>query len=258
MGSRSASGAIPDSNPKLKFSLASACEAGMLRRMLKLLTFFVVSLIVGSVSAQSQVLIVADEFPAMRVIANKVKSEAEIESRLVAQTNLPRKLDAFDTVIVYIHGDISEQAESTLINYTEAGGKLLVLHHSISSAKRKNAHWFDFLGVNLPEGDVTNGGYKWIEGVTWQLVNVNPDHFIVTNRVNYPDRIAYTETNSPEGKRMLPGFTLEDSEVYLNHVWTAPHTPLMGLKYTDAVSGKTYMQSTAGWIKPAAKAGSFT
>ena len=38
--------------------------------------------------------------------------------------------------------------------------------NSISSGKRKNARWFPFLEVSLPEGDLNQGGYKWIEGVT--------------------------------------------------------------------------------------------
>ena len=51
----------------------------------------------------------------------------------------------------------------------------------------------------------------------------------------------------------LPGVTLHETEVYLNHVHTGPHTLLMGLKFTDPKSGTVYMQETSGWIKPAGK-----
>lgn len=51
----------------------------------------------------------------------------------------------------------------------------------------------------------------------------------------------------------LPGFTLEDSEVYLNHFLTGPHTVLLGLRYTDEKTGKVWMQGHSGWVRPAGK-----
>jgi type 1 glutamine amidotransferase len=75
----------------------------------------------------------------------------------------------------------------------------------------------------------------------------------MTNQVHYPGSIAYTSTNAPGKGESLPGFTLEHSEVYLNHVHSGPRTLLMGLKFTDPKTGATYMQDRAGWIKPAGK-----
>jgi Trehalose utilisation len=204
-------------------------------------------------AALGEVLIVADEFPAMEILAAKLKSEEKVESKLIAQKDLPEQLAGYDCVIVYIHKALSEKAEEAFIDYTKAGGRLLVLHHSIGSIKRKNPHWFSFLGVTLPEGDVAKGGYKWIEGVKLELVNRNPAHFIMTNHVAYPERIPYTTTNAPAVNGNLPGFVLDDSEVYLNHVLDGPRTLLMGLRYVDKKSGVTYMQDTAGWTKPAGK-----
>jgi hypothetical protein len=217
-------------------------------------SFLCLGLFLGMTNSMlsAEVLIVADEFPAMESLAAKLNSEEHIASKLVSQKELPANLASFDAVIVYIHGPLSEQAEDAFINFTKAGGKLVLLHHSISSGKRKNAHWFSFLGVSLPEGDLDQGGYKWIEGVSLQLVNLNLNHFITTNRVNYPDRIPYSSTNFLSGES-LPGFTLEHSEVYLNHVHTAHHTLLLGLKFTNDNGGKKYMQDHAGWIKPADK-----
>src|ERR1044071_2729997 len=123
------------------------------------------------------VLIVADEFPAMEVVAAKLKTAAQISSQIVKQADMPPDLARFESVIVYIHGALSERAENAFIDYAQAGGKLVLLHHSISSGKRKNAHWFSFLGVSLPEADVSKGGYKWIEGINFTLVNLNPNHF---------------------------------------------------------------------------------
>jgi hypothetical protein len=200
----------------------------------------------------AEVLIVADEFPAMEVVASRLRSDAHIESTAVAQDKLPDSLTRYEAVVVYIHGALAEKAEDAFIQYTEAGGKLLLLHHSISSGKRKNAHWFDFLGVSLPSGDLTNGGYKWIEGISFELVNLSPAHFIMTNHVVYPDQIAYVSTNISRLPPKLPGFKLVDTEVYLNHVHRGPRTLLMGLKFTDK-TGITYEQDRAGWLKPAKK-----
>ena len=220
--------------------------------MLKILTNLCALGLALSASGAPEVLIVADEFPAMQVLAGKLKAEEGIASRIVAQTNMPADLSPYAAVIVYIHLKLEASAERAFIDYAEAGGKLIPLHHSISSGKRKNTWWFKFLGVTLPEGDVTQGGYKWIEPVTLDWVNLAPDHFIMTNRVSYPKRVAY----APEGatdERPRPGFTLKDSEVYINHTLTGPRTILMGFKYTDAKSGRIFMQDRAGWLKRAGK-----
>jgi hypothetical protein len=204
-------------------------------------------------NALAEVLIVADEFPVMQAVAERLKAEEHISSQLVAQKDLPASLGSFEAVIVYIHGALSEKAEDAFIAYTKAGGKLVCLHHSISSGKRKNAHWFSFLGVSLPEGPLSSGGYKWTEGVSWELANLNANHFIMTNGVSYPAQVAYSSTNAASTSGSLPGFALNNSEVYLNHVHTEPRTLLMGLKYKDEATGTTYMQDRAGWIKPAGK-----
>jgi hypothetical protein len=130
---------------------------------------------------------------------------------------------------------------------------LILLHHSISSGKRKNAHWFEFLGVSLPTGDLGQGGYKWIEGVNFTVVNLNPSHFIMSHGVSYLTNFVYASTNATVPDGGLPGFSLPNSEVYLNHVLNGPRTLLMGLRYVDPNTGKEYLQDTAGWVKSTGK-----
>lgn len=202
-------------------------------------------------ASAADVLIVADEFPAMEYLAAQLKSQEDLTSDIVSQDEFPDDLAGFRAVIVYIHRELKPGPEHALIDYTRNGGRLVALHHSISSGKRKNADWFPFLGVELPVGDVDQGGYQWIEPVTLQVVNVAPDHFITTHRVAYPERIAYTPSEAPGGYRLRPGFTLPESEVYLNHTLTEPRTLLLGFKYTDAATGRVWMQDRAGWLKPA-------
>ena len=220
--------------------------------MTKLLSLLV-GLLLGTPAFAAQVLIVADEFPAMNILAARLQAEEHLESQIVAQTNLPASLTPFAAVLVYIHKDLREEAAGAFIAYAKAGGRLIALHHSISSGKRKNKEWFPFLGVSLPTGDVTAGGYQWTEGVTLSLVNLAPAHFITTNKLAYPERIAWTNAPAVPGGDALPGFTLPHTEVYLNHVLTGPRTLLLGLRYTDAKTGREWCQTHAGWIKPAGR-----
>ena len=194
----------------------------------------------------ADVLIVADEIPAMEVLARRLQTGAAAAATIVGQDAIPADVSRYAALIVYIHRDIGPAAEKVFLDYARRGGKLILLHHSISSGKRRNREWLPFLGVSLPPGDVSQGGYKWIEPATIQLVNLAPHHPVTTRDIRYPEKIAYRD-----GKE-LPGFTLTGSEVYLNHVYTTPKTPLLGLKYVDA-AGKVYMQDTAGWIQKTEK-----
>jgi len=219
----------------------------MLRVLLPLLLFCV------PVSAAGKgVLIVADEFPAMQVLAAQLKAQEAIESTIVKQTEIPEDLSPFRALIVYIHRDITPAAEKRFIDYTTAGGRLILLHHSISSGKRKNKDWFPFLNIELPNKDFADGGYKWIDPVDMDIVNLAPKEFITTHKVNYERPIAYPISGGNASVE-LPGFHLEHTEVYLNHVYTGPRTSLLGLKYTDKTTGQTYMQPTAGWYRPGGK-----
>lgn len=197
--------------------------------------------------SRADVLIVADEIPAMQVLAAKLEAAESIHSAIVRQEGMPADLSKYSAVIVYIHRALHEPPEKAFVAYAEAGGRLVLLHHSISSGKRSNRYWFPFLKVRLLKGKMSAGGYKWIEGVTLQIVNLAPEAYITSHNVHYDERIPYKE-----GKQ-LPGFTLEDSEVYLNHVLQGPRTILLGLKYTDAKSGKTYLQDHAGWFMKTGK-----
>jgi len=221
--------------------------------MLRYLALLGLLAVLPSVSL-ADVLIVADEFPAMEVVAAKLKADEQINCKIISQKDLPESLNSYQAVMVYIHKELSEKAEDAFIEYANGGGRLVLLHHSISSGKRKNPHWFPFLGVSLPEGDLAQGGYKWIEGITLNVVQLNPNHYITTNKVSYPIRCPYESAYVKPGGKELPGFALEHSEVYLNHVHKPePRTLLLGLNYTEPKSGKTYMQDTAGWLKPADK-----
>lgn len=199
--------------------------------------------------AAERVLIVADEFPAMRLLATNLYRAEGISSDLVAQDQLPPDLTGFRAVVVYIHLRLTAPAEAALVRYALNGGRLVALHHSISSGKRTNEAWFAFLGVDLPPRPVDQDGYKWIEPATLELVNLAPRHFITTHQVPWPGMTDYTREGGT-GPQRQPAFTLTNSEVYLNHCLLGPRTILLGFKYRDPATGRTWMQDRAGWFRP--------
>ena len=201
----------------------------------------------ASLAAANEVLIVADEFPAMQALAKKLEAGAGAKCTLVEQTAIPAGLARYSALIVYIHRSIGEAAEKAFIDYAQSGGKLILLHHSISSGKRKNRFWFpSFLEMSLPEKEFSAGGYKYYEGIRMELVNLAPDHYITTHEVKYPGATRYKSSERP-------AIELDDTEVYLNHEFRGERTILLGIKFRDATSGTLFEQDTGGWIKRTGK-----
>jgi hypothetical protein len=200
-----------------------------------------VLLCVPALMAQD-VLIVADEIPAMEVLAKQFQSRAKISSKIVRQTEMPDSLKAFKTVVVYIHKDINEGPEHAFLDYLNGGGKLMLVHHSISSGKRKNKDWLPAFEITLPTSKFDEGGYAYFEPATFDVINLAKGNFVTTHDVVYTKKV--------DG---LEAFTASDTEIYLNHQFDGPRTRLLGLKWTDPKSGRTYTQDTVGWQKKVGK-----
>jgi hypothetical protein len=202
----------------------------------------------GEKPTKSPVLIVADEIPAMQALAKQLESRSKTSSEIITQDKLPEALASYPAVLVYIHKALTEKAENAFLDYAEAGGKLIVLHHAISSGKRpaKNKRWLPALGVELPEGEFANGAYKYFDDVEWDIVNLAPKDPITTKGIKYPITVER------DGKK-LAGYHPKPTEIYLNHVLSGPHTPLLGLHYQHKETGKVYDQDTVAWVKPFGK-----
>jgi hypothetical protein len=194
------------------------------------------------------VLLVADEIPAMETLSKQLAERSHAESTIVnsKKDKLPEALAPFRAVIVYIHGGLDEAIEKPLLAYAEGGGNLVLLHHSISSQKRKNTAWLPAFGVTLPTGELADGGYKYFDNVNWDLVALAPKHPLLRG-LKFPKTVEYKD-----GKK-LPAVTLESTEIYLNHVLDAQRTPLLGLRWQEPQSGKLFTQDIAAWTKPLGK-----
>lgn len=198
-----------------------------------------------------EVLIVQDELPQMQVLAEFLRQEGKLSVTIADQPSSPDDLSPYKAVIVFIHKDLHENTEKAIIEYTKNGGKLICLHHSISSKKAQNKFYFDFLGMRLDKGPMETGGYKW-KASSWSLVNLNSQHFITNSDVEWDKRVAYTPSDYPSSEGTYPGIILgADSEVFVNHKFIdgREKTVLCGIIYRDAETGKTYMQDRGAWIK---------
>ncbi len=213
--------------------------------------FFVTS----SPSGAERILIVQDELPQMEFLAKLLQEKSRYQAEVKTQAEMPPEILGYKAVIVYIHGRLFEEAEKAFIAYAKGGGKLILLHHSISSGKRQNKYWFDFMGVKLPEGDWEKGGYKWIEPVGQTVVNINPGHYITSNEVKYEGKISFESEKVKKAR--YPCFALkQNSEVYLNHTFCdgGEKTLLLGFIYEgEGTGGKKVMQNTSGWLKKTGK-----
>ncbi len=207
---------------------------------------------VAALAAADRLLIVADEIPAMEVFAGEMKTRAGAESKIVTQADLPASFDGFDAVVVYIHRDILEPTEKAVLATLRAGRKVILLHHSISSGKRKNKEWLPAFQITLPLGKLEDGGYGYYDPTTFEMVNLAPAHPVTTRGVKYQRPTGFAVDGIGE-ERPLPSFTVPGSEVYLNHRHDAPRTKLLGFKWTDPRSGKLHQQDTAGWLMKVGK-----
>jgi hypothetical protein len=206
--------------------------------------------------AASDVLIVADEMPQMELLVKILKSRANTTADLVTQADVPATISGYRAVFAFVHHALLESAEKPMVDYANNGGKLIVLHHSISWAREKNKYWFPVLGMHLtPPGDPEQGLYKYVSPVTYTVVNLAPGNYITSHNVKYPDKTSYKSSDLGTPEREYPSFTLSDSEVYLNHAFTDGKEKeiLMGFKWQDPKTGKVWMQDRAGWDKKAGK-----
>lgn len=220
--------------------------------MFKVIKFGLLLIFMCNVEVEAQdILIVADEIPAMEVLAKAFKNAEQLESKIITQKEMPASLTHYKAVIVYIHKELFPEAEEKFINYTKNGGRLICLHHTISTFKKPNKDWFSFLGVELPNKEFKEGGYKYVGDINMEVVNLAPKHFITTNKIKYPTKIAYKREGETKEKR-LSGFELQNTEAYLNQHNLSPRTILMGLRIKDK-SGNIWMQDRAAWYMPVEK-----
>jgi hypothetical protein len=212
--------------------------------------------------SDDKVLIVQDEMPQIEVLAEFLRNTGGLQVDIVDQDNLPQRMQDYRAVIGFIHGRLEVPTEEAIIDYTEAGGRYICLHHSISSGKARNPHYFDFLGIQLDHPEFSSNpvkpgaGYGWYHdgenGITLRLVNLNPHHYITNHQIDWGAPISYTSSDGPAVEGMYPSIALPRTEVYMNHKFTDGREKIVlaGFKFYDQRNGEIFMQDRAVWYKP--------
>jgi type 1 glutamine amidotransferase len=199
------------------------------------------------------VLLVADDQSPMHALVEALTPRGRFEYRIVTPSEIPPVLAGYHAVFMYIHGPMDHAIEDVLIEYARQGGRLIILHHGIASARRNNPDWLDLTGIRMLSADAPAGAWRVIHNTTHTVVNLAPGHFITTHNVSYDRQVAYLSSDQPSVEATFPAFDLPDTEVFLNQHFCDGRTKtvLFGFRCTDPQTGRTFMQDRSGWLKPA-------
>jgi hypothetical protein len=206
-----------------------------------------------AVARGGECLIVADEQEAMHALAASLRSQGGVESKVVDQKGLPPDLADRPAIFMYVHGGLKAATERALIAYTRAGGRLVILHHGLASARRNNPDWLAFTGMHIAPRNHPTHPWRVVGNTTHTLVNLQPKHYITSHKVTYDRTVEYTSSDSPAQPAEFPALDLPDTEVFLNQHFTdgREKTVLFGFLCRDG--DRTIMQDRSGWLKPSEK-----
>ncbi|MBM4017698.1 MAG: ThuA domain-containing protein [Planctomycetes bacterium] len=202
-----------------------------------------------------RVLIVADERPQMEVLAGFLRAEGRYETRIADQKDLPADLGVHAAVFMYVHSKFLPEPEKALIRYAAEGGRLVVLHHGMASARAGNPDWLRMAGIRIAPRTDAKHPWRVVGQTTHTLVNLQPRHYITSRGVRYDRTVRYRSSDEPSAEGEFPGLDLPNTEVFLNQQFTdgREKTVLFGSMCTDPQTGETIMQDRGGWYKPAGK-----
>jgi hypothetical protein len=223
---------------------------------MKILSYLMFGMIVLCSNALSMenVLILADEQAPMEKLQADLL-ERGYQVQMVDQAGLPENLASYYAVFQYIHSTMEQATSQAIIHYARQGGRLILLHHAIASARWKNPDFLKFAGIHLDPRDHPDTPWKVLGNVTHTMVNVNPGHYITTHNLDYPKTETYQCAGELTVRRGYPAFDLPNTEVFLHQQFTDGYakTVLFGVKTKHPETGEVIMQDRSGWLKPAGK-----
>ena len=203
--------------------------------------------------APARLLIVADEQPPMDVMADALRKQGPYHVKYVRQEELESDLSKYHAVFMYIHDKMQTKIEKALIDYATGGGRLIILHHGIASARVNNPDWLKLTGIYLAPRNDKDRPWKVISNTTHTIVNLQPGHYITSNKIKYDRQIEYQSSDYPSVVQKYPAIDLRDTEVFLNQQFTdgREKTVLLGFYCIDPETKKVYAQDRGGWYKKA-------
>jgi trehalose utilization protein len=234
--------------------------------MKKILTLFItvflvcLALCLNSTFSKNQnriqkLLVVADEPAPMEALAKGLRTQGAYKIQYIEQDDLAENLSSYHAVFMYIHGKMTPRTEKILIQYAQQGGRLIILHHGIASARVKNPDWLKLTGIYLAPRNHPTRPWKVLGNTTHTMVNLQPNHYITSHQVKYDRTIEYESSDSPSRPARFPAIELKNTEVFLNQQFTdgREKTVLFGFHCVDPQTQKEYRQDRCGWYKPAEK-----
>ena len=200
-----------------------------------------------------ELMIVGDDWPPMQALASSLTALGPVVAHAANEPELPDVLSAYDVVIMYIHKVMDTRVEQALIRYVKQGGRLIVLHHGLASAKIQNPNFLALAGLHIEPSDAPRHAWRVAGHVTHTLVNLHPSHYITSHRVQYDRSVHYQPSEGLSCSDLFPALDFYDTEVFLNQQVTdgREKTILFGVMCGDPVSGETIMQDRGGWYKRA-------
>lgn len=199
---------------------------------------------------QKKILIIADEWPQMEAMASHLDEHGDYDIQKAEQDQIEFDLSEYDFVFMYIHKPIVRDVERAFIDFTNAGGSLIILHHGIASSKMENPAWLNFLGIELFPREHHEFPWGVIGHTTHTMVNLYPGHFITSNGINYDKTIPFHSEYDTIFHGDFPAFDLPDTEIFLNQCIKDDQIKvLFGFKSAEG----SRMQPTSGWYKQSGK-----
>lgn len=205
--------------------------------------------------AAGKVLIVADDWGPMAVLGEYLVREGRYEVEKADQKELTEALGGYRAVVMYLHGRMTARTEKVLVAYAEGGGRLVIVHHGIASARWANPLWLKLTGIYMAGRTDKERPWKVIGETRHTLVNLQPGHYITSHKVRWEREVEYESSDYPSRAVRYPAMDLEGMEVFLNQQFTdgRAKTVLLGFDCVDPETGARYRQDRSGWYKRAKK-----
>ena len=200
-------------------------------------------------------MIVADEWEPMQTLKHHLEMREACQVDTFEEKDMPADLTRYRTVFMYIHKVMDPRVEKTLIEYALNGGCLIILHHGLASAKVNNPDWLRFTGIHIEPKEAPHHAWRVVGATTHTMVNLQPEHYITSHKVEYDRTIEYLSCDMPSRAAPYPALELPDTEVFLNQHFTdgREKTVLFGSHCVDPESGETTMQDRCVWYKAAGR-----
>jgi hypothetical protein len=201
--------------------------------------------------AAAPLVIVADEWKPMDALAEFLANTAGYRVEKVGKDALPADLAARPAVFMYIHSKMDADTEKALVDYAAGGGRLIILHHGIASARVANPLWLRMTGIGILPRNDPKAPWRVVGNTTHTLVNLAPGHHITSHKVAYDREAEYTSPDDAARSGKRQAIDLPKTEVFLNQQFTDgdAKTVLFGSACTDPETGESFMQDRGGWLK---------